>query len=334
LPELAAEADLPADTKIWVLASGKIGHEVNCFGIVRALGVEPVVKNVRPRALFERLAPYGPIDPRDASGRAGSLLAPPFPDIVIASGRATVPYLRHLKRASKGRVFAAFMQDPRWHREAFDLIWVPEHDALRAPNVLATLTSPHHLRPAALQAARRVPDARILALKGPRLAMVLGGTSAVHRFETADAEALAAIARQAVESGFGLMVTPSRRTPPEVIATIRDALADMPEGRAFVWDGSGDNPYVQMLAHADRIVVTGDSVNMIGEAAATGMPVHVYEPSGGGAKMTRFIDRMVETGAVRRWAGGFDRWSYEPVDATALIARTLAERFARFGGRV
>ena len=324
------EASLPAGTTVWMLASGKVGHEVNCLGVIRALGVDPVLKPVRPRPFFDRLAPYGPLDPQDRPGRAGGALEGPLPDIAIASGRVTVPYLRALKRASGGTVFTAFMQDPRWSRGACDMIWVPEHDALRGDNVLATLTSPHHLRPSALAAARATPDPRVARLAAPRLAMVLGGPSAGHSFEPADTRALAGIARTALAAGYSVMVTPSRRTPPQVIAGIAEALAGEAADRAFVWDGTGDNPYVQMLAHADALVVTGDSVNMLGEAAATGRPVHVYEPTGGNPKMTGFIDRLVAEGAARRWAGRVETWSYAPIDATALIAHDLSARYAAF----
>ena len=327
---LQPEAQLPAGTRIWMLASGKVGHEVNCLGVIRALGVEPVIKQVRPRPFFDRLAPYGPLDPQDLPGRPGGALEGPFPDIAIASGRVTVPYLRALKRASGARVFTAFMQDPRWSRGACDMIWVPEHDALRGANVLATLTSPHHLRPSALASARATPDPRVSRLTAPRLAMVLGGPSAGHTFEPADTRALVELARTALAAGYSVMVTPSRRTPAPVIAGLAEALAGEPQERAFVWDGTGDNPYVQMLAHADSLVVTGDSVNMLGEASATGAPLHVYEPTGGNAKMTRFIDRLVAEGAARRWAGALETWSYTPIDATALIARALVARYAAF----
>jgi mitochondrial fission protein ELM1 len=33
--------------------------------------------------------------------------------------------------------------DPRTGTNSADLIWVPEHDRRRGPNVLSTLTAPH-----------------------------------------------------------------------------------------------------------------------------------------------------------------------------------------------
>ena len=78
---------VPPGTRLWVLGSGKVGHEVHCIGIARALGLEPEIRDVRPRRPFAWASPYGPVDPRDAPHRAGSAIAPPFPDIVFAAGQ-------------------------------------------------------------------------------------------------------------------------------------------------------------------------------------------------------------------------------------------------------
>ena len=137
-------------------------------------------------------------------------------------------------------------------------------------------------------------------------------------------EAVRAIAGQ----GFSIMATPSRRTPPELLAAARAGVGDAP---GFVWDGtSGDNPYASMLALADAILVTGDSANMVGEATVTGAPVHVFEPSGGEAgKLGSAIDALVRQGAVKRFAGRIERFSYAPIDSSGFIAAEIARRFAR-----
>ena len=323
----ASAPRLPPETTAWVLASGKVGHEVHCLGVAQELGLEPVIKEVRPRAFFASLTAFGPIDPRDSAHRPGSLLAPPFPDIVFASGRITVPYLRHLRRASRGRSFTIFMQDPRTGPGTADFLWAPEHDRIRGENVLVTLTSPHPLRPHVLEAARSAPDPRLAHLPHPRVAMMLGGPSAHHRFENKDVAALTRIAADLAAAGCGVMATPSRRTPPDLTKALALALEGKP---AFVWDGMGANPYAAMIALADSIIVTGDSVNMVGEALAAGVPVQVYEPSGGRPKISRFIDNLVAAGHVRRWAGALERWDNQPLDATTLIAEEIARRYKAF----
>ncbi len=301
------------------------------MGVAQALGLDPLVKPARIAGLFPALAPFGPIDPRDRPERTGSPIAPPFPDLCFAAGRKTVPLLRALRRASKGRTFTVFLEDPRVGAGLADLIWVPAHDSLRGENVIVTPTTPHRLRPELLAAARQNPDLRIAALPAPRAALVLGGPSAHYRFTGADDAALAGIAQALLAQGFSVMATPSRRTAPSTVAAVRATLALAP-AKAFFWDGSGDNPYAQMIANADAIVVTGDSVNMVSEALAPGVPAYVYEPTGGHAKMRRFLDGLIAGGHLRRWAGVAGMWRHEPLDATSVIAAEVARRFRVFRG--
>ena len=322
---------LPPGTTAWVLSDGKIGDEVQCFGIADALGLAPEHRLIAPRAPWSWFTPWGPVDPREAPGRAGSPVASPFPDVVLAAGRRTVPYLRAVKRASGRRSFTVFVKDPYTGVGTADVIWIPEHDRLRGDNVVVTLTPAHRLRPDVLARARSEPDPRIAPLPPPRVALVLGGKGVNHDFSAADVANLAGIAAAVAAGGASVMVTPSRRTPPPALAAVRAALSDaVAAGRAFVWDGAGENPYVQILAHASAIVVTGDSANMVGEATATGAPVHVYEPSGGHPKMTRYLDRLAEVGAVRRWSGRLEHWTYEPIDSAPVTAAAIAGRYRAF----
>src|SRR5271156_1434810 len=163
------DALLGAGVRVLLLGSGKAGHEVNAIGVAEALGAPYEMRSVKPRKLFVGLSPYGPVDPKD---EAAAFLREPLPDIVIASGRVTVPYIRAFKRRGGARVFAVFLQDPRFARSIMDVIWVPEHDRLRGPNVVTTLTSPHPFSPRRLAAARLAPDARLAILPAPRCGVV------------------------------------------------------------------------------------------------------------------------------------------------------------------
>ena len=148
----------------WILTDGKAGDETQCLGLAAALGVEPELRRVAPRAPWVWLMPWGPIDPREAPGRPASPIAPPFPDLLIASGRRAVPYVRQVKRASGGRTFTVILKDPRTGTSAADFIWVGEHDRLRGENVMATLTPPHRISAARIAAARAAPPAALAAL--------------------------------------------------------------------------------------------------------------------------------------------------------------------------
>ena len=49
----------------------------------------------------------------------------------------------------------------------------------------------------------------------------------------------------------------------------------------YRWSGANaDNPYMGMLAWADRLIVTGDSIAMLSEACATGKPVTMFDLGG------------------------------------------------------
>ena len=338
LPQINAAAPDPAWTleraraamagaRCWVLTDGKVGDEANCLGVTERLGLQAELRHVAPGPLHALLMPWGPTPPRDRPSRPGSPIAAPFPDLVVASGRRAVAYLRAVRAAAQGRVFTAFMKDPKVGVGAADFIWLPAHDALRGPNVLATLTSPHRVSPERLAAARAAPAPALAALAAPRLAVILGGGSRHFPFGAQDAARLAAALEKFAESGWSLMGCPSRRTSP----ALTDAVAGVVEARGgWFWRGDAPNPYIDMLAAADRIIVTADSVNMVGEAASTGRPVNVFEPAGRSAKIDRFLAGLMHHGAVRPLGDDLAGWTYEPLDSTPEIAIALARRYVAF----
>ena len=215
---------LSAALTSWVLTDGKAGDELQALSVAEAMGLDPEVRRVRPRPPFSWLMPWGPIDPGERPGAHNSPLAPPFPDIVIASGRRSVPYLRFVKHASGGRTYTVFLKDPRTGPSAADLIWAPSYDRIRGPNVLNTLTPPHRVSPERLALARAVPDQRLAALPQPRVAVLAGRRqppSPLQGWPTWRVSG--AIWRPLRRRGAGLMITVSRRTP----EALRDSLRDL-----------------------------------------------------------------------------------------------------------
>ena len=259
----------------WVLTDGKAGDELQCLAVADALGLEPEIRRIRPRPPFTWAMPWGPIDPRERPEAPGSPLSRPYPDIVLASGRRAVPYLRFVRTASGGRTFTVFLKDPRTGPKTADLIWAPSYDRIRGPNVVTTLTPPHRISPARLAAARNAPDPRCAGLPHPRVAVLAGGRSRHHRFTDADIARFLAELAALASSGASLMITASRRTPD---ALARGLVRLARESGGYFWDGSGDNPYVALLALADFIVVTADSVNTAKTTAQAGGHRHPHPP--------------------------------------------------------
>jgi len=312
----------------WIITDGKIGMDVQCRGVADALGLDYEVKHVTPSGMRGLLAPWSWPSPRERLGAPGSLLAPPWPDIAIATGRQSIPYLRKLSRLAGHATYYVVLQDPKMGAAIADLVWVPQHDRLIGPNVIRTLTAPHSYSPARLALLReRVPEA-IAALPRPRIAVIVGGPSGAYKFTTADGASLAQSLRALAGLGASFLITPSRRTPPAVLGLVDAATRDCPR---ILWNGEAPNPYPDFLAHADYLVVTGDSVNMTGEACATGRPVYVFEPVGGSAKFRRFHAALRQHGATRRLPAApthLESWHYEPLDSACQIASEIERRIA------
>jgi mitochondrial fission protein ELM1 len=310
----------------WVLTDGKAGDELQALSITEALGLTPEIRRIEPRPPFSWFMPWGPIDPREGPGGPDSPLAPPFPDLVVASGRRAVAYLRYVKRATGGRTFTVFLKDPRTGPRAADFIWSPSYDRLRGANVLNTLTPPHRVSARRIEEARAKPDPRLDRLSRPRVAVLAGGDSRHHRFSDEDIDRFVRHLTAVAETGAGLMVTTSRRTPPALQAALI-ALAAMHGG--FFWDGTGANPYVDLLALADFVVTTADSFNMIGEAAVTGRPILVFEPSGGHRKLDVYMQALKAHGVVHPFEGRLEGRPYEPLNSTPKVAEAIAQGFSR-----
>lgn len=313
--------------RAWIISDGKAGHEIQMLGVAEALGVAAEVKRIaEPGAISKLTAPYGR-PPRAAHfGASGSNFAPPWPDIAFATGRLTTPYIRALKRRAGMKTFTVILLDPKTGPRSADLFWVPEHDARRGANVVTTLTSPHRYGPARLAKLRADMPAAIAALPRPRVAVLIGGPNGDYRYGPGDltrfVEALTGLA----DSGAGLMITASRRTPPDLLDAIDQVTAS---ARRILWRGEGDNPYPHFLAHADAFLVTADSVNMVGEAAATGKPIHVFHPDGGSPKFDRFHAALRAKGITRALGAPFvlETWSYAPLDSARTIADEIERRF-------
>ncbi|HEY1721139.1 MAG TPA: mitochondrial fission ELM1 family protein [Magnetospirillaceae bacterium] len=318
---------MTVSSQCWVITDGKAGMESQCVGLAEVLGIETTIKRTRLRSPWRQLSPTLLRDaPLRALSKRADQLTPPFPDLLIASGRQSVLPSLLVARESGGSTFRVQIQDPAIDPSRFDLIVVPRHDRLRGDNVIVTRGSLHRVNAAKLAEARNHFAARFEHLPHPRIAVSIGGGNGVFEMTPEVIIRLADQLRALADGGASLMVTPSRRTGAANEAILREKLAGI---TGEVWDGTGENPYFAYLAFADAIIVTEDSVNMVSEAAATGKPVHLVSLSGGSAKFRRFRDSLESEGVIRPFAGQIEHWTYPMVDDMATVAQAVRERTAK-----
>lgn len=299
--------------------------------VARLASSEITVKRVRWRAVFDALPvalkrPWM-LDP--ASDAPFPADGAPWPDLWIATGRASLPLSIAARRLSGGRTFVVQTQNPRLSPALFDLVVAPAHDDIQGANVVSITGSPHRITPERLAEAAPAFVARLDALPHPRVAVLIGGRSKAFDLSPAHAAALGdRIAKAVRAAGGSVMLTFSRRTPEAAKAVLTDRLAGLP---GWIWDGEGPNPLFAFLGAADHILVTEDSANMAAEAASTGRPVHVLpmvalKPPG---KFARLQADLKERGAVRPFDGGLERWTYAPLAETQRAALAVLEAMKR-----
>lgn len=304
----------------WVITEGIAGTENQCLGLAEALGVTPVVKRIKLRTPWKQLSPWLRVGHQFALAPDSDRLDPPYPDLLIASGRKSIGIALHIKKQSGGKTFVVQVQDPRIDPRHFDLVVVPQHDPARGDNVLVTAGALHRVTPATIAAEKDKFAATLGARPAPRVAVLIGGNSRAHRLTPLLAQKLAA---QLLGLNATLMITASRRTGQENAKLLREMLQGP---RVYFWDGNGDNPYFALLGWADHIIVTEDSVSMTSEALSTGKPVYTAALEGGARRLDRFHKLLQEQGYTRPFTGRLETWSYEPPHDTLKAAAEIRRR--------
>lgn len=308
----------------WVISDGAAGNRRQAEALAQALGMPARTLALSARAPWRFVAPRLLPGSGHAFGAAfaDALRAPPA--FAIGCGRQAALATRLLRQ--RGTRVVQIL-DPRVPPRRFDVVVAPEHDGLSGPNVVPCLGS---LSPvdADWLAAARARFAALAALPRPLTLLALGGPTRQVAMHPRWFAALADVLEHWLSrDGGALLVTSSRRTPAWLRAAVRHRFDGAPGAQ---WHGpaDGDNPYAGFLAHADRIVVTPDSANLMSEAAATGAPVLAYVPSPPRGKLALLYRELVERGHLRPLADDFDPWTPAPLRELPRVAaavRTLLQ---------
>jgi len=308
-----------------ILSNGVVGAEKQCFALAERIGLPVMVRHPpltrAPTPVLARLA-------QQQLGQnmlgLGPLLLPPHPTIAISCGRASIPASIALRTASRGAVMTIHIQRPACEERLFDLVVAPVHDYesdLSVPaNVLLTDGALHRVGPATLRVAHSEWAAELQPLPSPRLAVLVGG-EVTRRFwqrplaPAITAASLVALLRSATAAvaphGGSVLLATSRRTPAEACALATRFLSEADECRGLAWRAwpadATPNPYLGLLAWADHLLVTPDSINMVTEACGAAAPVYVPNPRACRGRFLAFHERMIANGRTREWRGALEQ---------------------------
>ena len=253
---------------IWVLLGDKTGDNNQLLALAEALGWPFETKTLRYNLVRA-------IPPRNLGATTASLtrasramLRSPWPDLILAIGRRSTPAILWISEHSP-ETRLVLVGHPRVEPERFDLVITTRQYPVPPRKNVVTL-------PLAMSRQRDpgVPTAEerafFAALPRPHLLFAMGGPTKYWELDEKSVGcALDSALARAEASGGTLIAVPSRRTPDELIERATKRLGG---GRHRLV--LGETPRFPMLmADADEIFVTADSVSMLSEAIHTGKPV-------------------------------------------------------------
>jgi mitochondrial fission protein ELM1 len=313
-------------TSLWGLIDDRTGHTGQVLGVITRLGLPYTLKRLEYNA-FSAL-------PSNLLGasllavhiRNSASLAPPFPPLVIAAGRRTLPVLRYIRKQSP-MTKTVYLMRPE-SMQGIDLAVVPEHDKVAAgEHVITSLAPLHAVTPDTLAAARREWQPKFAHLPKPWITLCMGGGTKRGRYSAAEWREI--IQRAILLAGGGsLLITTSRRTPKEAMDLCKPLL-QLPHV-LHRWDTDKDNPYLGMLACADGVIVTGDSLSMCAEACVAGSPVFIYASKNVAPPKHQLLHQTLYDRGLAHPLNNASRLDWRPAAALDDVGNVAAEIRKRF----
>ncbi|MBQ9090076.1 MAG: mitochondrial fission ELM1 family protein [Alphaproteobacteria bacterium] len=263
---------------VWILADDRAGNVNQLLGVASALDWETKRIDIRYTD-FVKL----PNIIRDKTligltKKSRSLLQQPYPDIVLSAGRRSFPIARWIQKKSHNKTKIIQLMNPGY--KGFcetDLIILPTHDQYKKQqkNVFIVTGTPHQLTSERLQTERQNWEPFFKKYPHKRLSLIVGGATKNNPFTLEMAKQLLSAVQKL--NPASVLVTTSRRTPPEIVSFLQSHLP--PQTTYFYTFGCADkNPYFGLISCADMIMVTGDSMSMCSECCSTTVPVFIFAP--------------------------------------------------------
>ncbi|BAW80119.1 hypothetical conserved protein [Candidatus Nitrosoglobus terrae] len=294
------------------MTDGNAGMENQACGFAEAMGVPYTIKRVQMKFPWKYVSPFIRLGKNFCLNKKQMKLIPPWPDLIIASGRKSILPALMVRDKNKSKTKIAYLQTPVIAPKHFDVVISPAHDGCSGENVLQSMGAPHQVTQERLNQAYTDFSYLFSSYRQPRLGVLLGGSNKTYTFDETIARDLAQQLKVLIRQGLSIMITPSRRTDGAVIEILRESLG---RDEVYIWEGRGENPYFGILAWSDVILVSCDSVSMISEACATDRPVYLLKLPGKGRKFQTFYQYLTDLGRIQWWNGNINGSEIPKIEA-------------------
>jgi len=203
--------------------------------------------------------------------------------VIIACG---IDAVDEAVRAKQQGDFLVSIGDPLKSYESFDALVLSDHEPMpQHKNIIPITGLLNEFSPEKLAGLGAGFD----EFPKPRIAVLLGGKHVGGDVLQADIDTI-------LRGVTGVkLVSTSRRTNKDLKISA-DFVYD------FNWDGQDGNPYLEILAAADSVVVTADSARMCSEVCSSGKAIYIYTPRETHFSYKALRDSLVSGGYARDFA--------------------------------
>lgn len=322
-------SDNQMSPKIWVLVDSRVGNSNQAIALADELGKMYETKYIEYNCLARLpnfILALWPFHVKQNTLK--KLWSDELPSIIISSGRRTAALAAYLKKLSNDKLKIIQIMRPDINPSKFELIILPQHDAFTQtlPNVVRIIGALNGIQKklpvAATEFTQNYPNLEKF------IAVILGGSNKKWDFNLDNAELLAdKINILSQNHSMPLFISFSRRTPENVEKLFRDEF----HWPHIIYDpaDSGTNPYPGIIAKANYIITTADSISMCSEAAATGKPLYVFMPDNFHLKKHKFfIQQLVDLEIIKRLDNStnhLEDYKYEPLVEITKVAKLALE---------
>lgn len=318
------------NNKIWVLVDYKLGNSNQALALAKELKAPYIIKQVNynilgwlPNCLLRSYpfhVKFECLQLMDLNN---------LPAVIISSGRRTASLALYLKRQSSQKLRIIQIMKPDGNLEKFDVVILPQHDSFKHASsnvirIIGALSSIDTSRTSVEHIIPRYPATQNC------IAVIIGGNTKNYTFTTADARLFISILKNiTIHHTSQFFITFSRRTPQVVKQIIRQCFI----GPHVIYDpdDSAPNPYLAMLAGANYIISTADSISMCSEAASTGKPLYIFYPDSFKLRKHRFfIQQLFDLGVAKRLdqsVSVLQNYSYVPLNEVKRVAEIIRSDF-------
>lgn len=222
------------------------------------------------------------------------------PDVIISAGDklSAVNYI--LARANQAKS-VVLMRPASVDLKKFDLAIIPRHDRPKeSGNVVITegalnLIDADYLK----ERAQRLLQSGLLKapLSGRCIGVLIGGNSRKFRLSREQLRRLSAqLKKTAEEDDADLLITTSRRTPPEAEQALKEEFGVYPRCKLLIIANENNHPDAVggILGLSSLLIISPESISMISEAVSAQKHVVVFGASGLSRKHRRFLKNFAE----------------------------------------